>query len=365
MKLKKITLVGYYGYDNLGDDIMLYCILKALLDRHNNLSINLLAKRSENLISIVSKFERVNFYEFKNKSPFNNFLLYLKCILESKLTIWGGGTCFSDEDGIGNLKYFRINNLIGRKFGYLGIGIGNILKKDSQKKTEWLLNRTEFAVFREEKSFTLAKNVSSNKNLYLSSDLSYLYTNEIDSRTIKKDYILLSLRDLSNFYSKKEIIHRHEIIMSFLIDYVSTRKINIKILPIDSIKDNDVNLIFYNTLKYKLESIGNNIEFIDETFFDSKIKLIQEASLNITERLHSIVMSKIFNTKCIGLSYSPKIDRFYKEIKDNNFITWQESISLEKLYEVEATCKNFDSNIFTKLKEEASKNIDLLEKHLG
>ena len=57
--LKKIIVVGYYGYDNLGDDLMLWCFLKEMSTKLPDVEISLLSKPSSNLDKICENFENV------------------------------------------------------------------------------------------------------------------------------------------------------------------------------------------------------------------------------------------------------------------------------------------------------------------
>src|SRR5690606_18188558 len=138
MKKRKILIVGYYGYDNLGDDLMLLALLNGINDSLENLKITILARKSQNLANLIDKFENVEIAYFKmNNKPFNLYL-YVKTIFTVDLTIWGGGTCFSDQDGLGNFKFFIFNLIFRRKFSYLGIGIGELKKNTSKLITRLL-----------------------------------------------------------------------------------------------------------------------------------------------------------------------------------------------------------------------------------
>ncbi|RKN09917.1 polysaccharide pyruvyl transferase family protein, partial [Aquimarina sp. AD1] len=191
MRNRKITIVGYLGYDNLGDDLMLDCLIENIQKSYPKLEIDVLTKETENIKSIVKKHKNINIYFFKNNNKLGNLKLYLKSILGSKLTIWSGGTCFSDEDGVGNFLYFFINMLLLRKFAYVGIGIGNLTNKNSIFKSKLLLNRMAFASFRDKKSFEKASLLSKNNNIYLTSDLSYIFDINKYKIKVEKPYVLV------------------------------------------------------------------------------------------------------------------------------------------------------------------------------
>jgi polysaccharide pyruvyl transferase WcaK-like protein len=372
-KNKRMAIVGYYGYDNLGDDLMLDCLLNKIESRYPDIQIKLLAKWSENLLEITSKYKNVEYIFFRPKHKLRNFWTYLKAILWSDLTVWGGGTCFSDEDGIGNYKYFMLNYFLKKRFAYIGIGIGNIARKESISRTKFLFNKMAFASFRDEKSYLLSKTLSTNKNLYLTGDLSYLFNFDsikglkTKSGSSKSKYVLVGLRDLSKYYSPKEIEKRHGAIVSFLIEYALKNDLRVTFLPIDSKKDRDVNKSIANKIAERNPNVV--VEWANNSSYEEKIRVISGADLNLSERLHSIVISKFLNVPCIAISYSPKIDRFFAEIKDNRFISYTDDISIFKLRELSDSLHNgnsnaIDVNINDRLRRDAAKNIEIIGKYL-
>ncbi|AXT57332.1 hypothetical protein D1815_16860 [Aquimarina sp. AD1] len=367
MRNRKITIVGYLGYDNLGDDLMLDCLIENIQKSYPKLEIDVLTKETENIKSIVKKHKNINIYFFKNNNKLGNLKLYLKSILGSKLTIWSGGTCFSDEDGVGNFLYFFINMLLLRKFAYVGIGIGNLTNKNSIFKSKLLLNRMAFASFRDKKSFEKASLLSKNNNIYLTSDLSYIFDINKYKIKVEKPYVLVSLRDLTSYYTKDSLIARKESVIKFIEKIIEDDgKLKIFFLPIDSIKDYNVNRNVYDRLIKKHKN--SDITFFENPSFESKIELIAGAELNISERLHSMVLSKLYNKKCLALSYSPKIDRFFTEINDQNYFSHVEVITYEKLVEMHENVRNSEfadlAEILSVKKALAYKNVSILKQYL-
>ena len=366
---KKITIVGYYGYDNLGDDLMLDCLLESICENRPLLKVDVFAKESDNLKAICKKYKSVNYVLFKERDKFHNIRTYLRSIFFSSITIWGGGTCFSDEDGIGNYKYFFLNYLFRKKFAYVGIGVGNLNKKESISKTRFLLKKMAFASFRDKRSYDLAKSFTNNQHIYLTGDLSFLFTVKPKKSVLKKqaNYILIGLRDLSSYYSQEIIRDRHKIIGKFIREEATSKKLKVIFSPIDSIKDKSVNELFAKKMQKEEPSIS--VELKESGDYQDKIELIANAQLNVSERLHSIVLSKLMNVNCLALSYSPKIDRFFTEIKDTRFISHTEDVTEKKLASIKETIDSqkenkIDSMTIKSLRESAIKNIEMLNKFL-
>jgi len=365
MKKRKILIVGYYGYDNLGDDLMLLALLNGINDSLENLKITILARKSQNLANLIDKFENVEIAYFKmNNKPFNLYL-YVKTIFTVDLTIWGGGTCFSDQDGLGNFKFFIFNLIFRRKFSYLGIGIGELKKNTSKLITRLLLNNSLFTSFRDPKSLTIANSLTPMKDHFtLSSDLTYILDFKLFKQSSTSDrYILISLRDLTNFYTLDQIKNRQEVLLKFLFGIKQIHECDIVVMPIDSVKDFEANNRFYHKLMNGVTS--KNVIFVDDNDMEKKLSVILNSDLNITERLHSVVISAFNNVNCIPLSYSPKINSFCEEVNILNFISYDEELTVSRLQQCLNTSESNESVDIPKLKQlkERSKyNIELLQK---
>lgn len=371
--LKKIIVVGYYGYDNLGDDLMLWCFLKEMSTKLPDVEISLLSKPSSNLDKICENFENVTLKPFKINSKLYNIRVFLKAILSHDLTIWGGGTCFSEEDGIGNYRYFLLNTLLNKPYAYLGIGIGNLKRTKSLKKTKFLLERAEFVTFRDEQSFNFSKRICHRGDFYLTADLAYINTGDIDAPIKKpkvdKGYILVSLRELSKFFPIDVINERHKALQDFLIGLIVKEEIKqIIFLPIDTEKDLMVNKTFMNGLTIAIDD-EVELRLIEENDLHIKMDYVLNADLNITERLHSMVISEFNNVPCVSLSYSPKIDRFYNlDLGEDNYVSYETKLSEKILWGVyERLEKESESGLedrINTLSELGKKNIEILTEYL-
>ena len=92
---KMIVLVGYFGEENLGDEIMLENILKRWCYR---IPITVLVNNR------ISRLEE----SYPNVKQLvlskSNFLVLIKVLVSVKAVIWIGGTCLYDKENIQGLK---------------------------------------------------------------------------------------------------------------------------------------------------------------------------------------------------------------------------------------------------------------------
>ena len=108
---------------------------------------------------------------------------------------------------------------------------------------------------------------------------------------------------------------------------------------------------------------------IEENDLHIKMDYVLNADLNITERLHSMVISEFNNVPCVSLSYSPKIDRFYNlDLGEDNYVSYETKLSEKILWGVyERLEKESESGLedrINTLSELGKKNIEILTEYL-
>ncbi|WP_376769709.1 hypothetical protein [Paenibacillus endophyticus] len=72
------------------------------------------------------------------------------------LVIWGGGTCFTDEEGDGFFDFMIRAMLRGKKIGYYSVGIGALNQLSRKLKTMALINLSSYVGLRDDTSFKQA-----------------------------------------------------------------------------------------------------------------------------------------------------------------------------------------------------------------
>jgi len=291
----KLCLIGYYGFRNLGDDLML-----------NNLIQYFLKKSS---IKKIYVFVRENYYEQTYSRiqylPLNRFSKLAKtiAIFRSDLVIWGGGTCIYDNKGLFDiLKIQKISKFLGKKFIFLGIGIGKI---NNAKETACkILKNADYIYFRDNNSFQKANELIKIKNSCVGSDLVFLDTN-----IEKKFQSSSSIKNISfsgvyntdkkwvKFYALQleKLIENFSCIIHFLPAHTGDKNDNIFHKEIIKVIKSD---------KIKLHNLRKPQEFINT---------LSTMDFHIGMRLHSIIFADLFGIPNIGIEYAPKVRYYIKK----------------------------------------------------
>ena len=120
-----IMLIGYYGYHNIGDDLFVRQLTNYLVSKQKVKNIFILGEE--------------NYYKFDHRKVFyfaNNQLSKIKralILLKSDYIAWGGGSLNLDSEPGNLLKLQTLSKLMGKRFGFLGVGLDSVLKEKNGK----------------------------------------------------------------------------------------------------------------------------------------------------------------------------------------------------------------------------------------
>ena len=165
MKTFKVALLGYYGFGNLGDELL----LKACIDSLNLLGI------SNGQIIILSNNPEETQKNFKvqalNRWKFRDLI---KAFSKSENFLLGGGGLFQDSTSSASCVYYwavvRLAKLMGLKIFALGQSIGPLNSRASKFFTGNALKACKKIHVRDENSLRLAEDLGC-KNVTLGADL--------------------------------------------------------------------------------------------------------------------------------------------------------------------------------------------------
>lgn len=366
----RVLITGYYGAGNFGDDIMLEAFCEKMKEVNPKIKIDILKMFERDLeIKIDKNINIIDICKFGGKI---RSIIFTILMLKYDIFLWVGGTCFTDEDGDGLYDLMKIVKRLRKRFGYIGVGVGNLTKKDRIDKANFLIKNCHFISLRDSRSYQYVKRIKENNdNIYLTDDLAYLFikeinlTDKISGKINANRKIVLSWRNLINYKTKEEELA----LINKLLDYMkelSSEEINtdVIILPLDDRKDCEINKFIYDQLKLNSNRYTKYI-YKECLTPREKIKLLIESDINISARLHGIFVSELSNIKTIAISYSVKIDEFLDSIgkySDCINISDLSKENLKKIYDNGMTSVN-DKIIDEKIKK-SEKNICLLCEYL-
>ncbi len=287
MRSYKFALLGYYGFGNLGDELLLEAALKIL--KNSDVDLKRVVIFSNNPLETENKFH------VKSVSRWN-FREVFKILRLSEFLMLGGGGLFQDSTSIksclwywGLLRLAKLSGAvpiaIGQSIGILNHRISRILTRDAVKICKI------FHV-RDSKSFDTAKKFVT-ENLIYGFDLAL--TLKPDNFKIKSQKnVLINLRP----YSKIE---------SFIKILESNLKSN-NIIGV-ALSHEDAEILEF----YKSRLNISDIVLIHDL---KEAGLLWENALKcFGMRLHFGILSQIFGVPCALMPYDLKVESFAEDSK--------------------------------------------------
>lgn len=332
-----VTLLGYYGFHNLGDDLMLEGILQALLERPAIKGIHVVVR--ENYYTHL-KHPKVHFYQ---SLSYQQRLKKVFLLFNTDCAIWGGGTCLYEPNpgelsGIKNLyRNLKLFKLFGKPYIFYGIGIGTIYTEMGRKLISALLNESDHISFRDKDSFysavTLVKDKGKEK-FFPGSDPVFLFRSKLATlRLPQKKTEGMYRIGFCGFHEYKDDRKVIEACTRSLVSLIRGMNAKIIFIPMHQGILND-NEFHYEISKNLPEGFYEMIEYCRP---EEALKFIMDLDFLIGMRLHSIILADLFFIPNIALEYALKV-RFYVNksgfIADRRLIGIGESITGELVKEI-------------------------------
>lgn len=314
--MKNVLIIGHYGGDNFGDEIMLDSIIENLLDKDQIQQIFFVTKKPSE-------------YTYPDKVvPLpNKVLKILRAIVSSRILILGGGTHFHDD--YTNERYkahfiyllkiilisFFMRLMLGKVY-FLGVGYGPLRRKSVKFFAKVSCQLANSIILRDRDSFELISNFAINsKKIQLSNDLVMLSTKT--SLNQRKDETLgISVTSFKfNSQAFNDTTWEHEIFPRLTDIYATKIDLHVKLFVLrGGHKESDLHLT--NSLFDCLSRVDSSrVELIDFTydlkFFIDKISLCKYF---IATRFHSAILAYLCGCSISIIPYHKKLLSFAKEI---------------------------------------------------
>ncbi|AIS53036.1 polysaccharide pyruvyl transferase CsaB [Thermoanaerobacter kivui] len=357
----KTVISGYYGFDNIGDEAVLKCLVEGLKERGIT-DITVLSNKPDETSKKynVKAVDRASFKEI------------YKALKQADVLLSGGGSLIQDKTSSKSLWYYLgimfMGKLLRKKVYVMGQGIGPVDKKFNRWLTARILNKVDGIAVRDELSKEYLKQLNVKKDVVVAADLVLNFSGgnnrEIFGKILEKEgidlnfseYALICTREWGNSeLSRVELARAADFIAQ---DY----GYKIVFLPFyhEDIEESDRVATYMKmpceilTEKYEVEEI---------------LSIIRSSSLLIGVRLHSLIFAFISLIPFVGISYDPKVEGFLKSIGESsagdiNSFTAEDILNkVSSILQRKKEYINEMSKYLDELKERAKKNFDILFEH--
>lgn len=313
----KIVLSGYYGFDNIGDEAVLYSIISVLRKELGQVQITVLSNNPEKTKALYG-VESINRWKLKEIA---------KVIKESDLLISGGGSLLQDVTSGKTVPYYlaivKIAQFYKKKVVFYSQGIGPVNKSFSRWLIKVIVNKVDGIYVRDLASKKLLEEIGIKKPVEAALDP------VLGIEVPKESEVSQSCKTVGVYIRPwQDESHDQHMIKSMLpgLLYLMEQGYKICLIPMHYEQDLKIARDLAKAVKKAAseskelaqENITKKIEVIDKMLSIKEV-LAYTASFEmvIGMRLHSLIMAAASRVPMVALSYDPKVTEFMNEMELN------------------------------------------------
>lgn len=330
----KILIIGNYGKNNFGDDLLLYSITDFFIKKILTSSISIITYKK---VSQINN-KKINQIRVDKMLIFKKIFFHFYLMFKHDILVFGGGNIFNDSRAKNYLnQYFFLlliifSKILKKKVILFGVGLGPAKLRSTKTILKIISYLSDLIYLRDKISKKyLKKNL---KNVFFGYDFAFNLFNQkkIKSKKIKQNVGISFSFDI-NQKEKKSFI-------SSVQEYLSKHNKDKQIIKIFNLYNksrykNDIqffkkkNLINNKNYKIKYINYNGNIVYIFNEFKSLKILF--------AERLHSAILSFYLNIPTVINENSFKLKYFSSNVKNKKVISdiiRKNSIIIKKISQV-------------------------------
>lgn len=307
----RIVISGYYGFNNVGDEAVLYSMLRTLRAQQADLKVTVLSGDPEKTARNYG-VQAVNRWNIKE---------VWQALRECRLLISGGGSLLQDVTSSRNVLYYlgivQLAKMMGKKVMFYAQGVGPVSRRLSQEAIRRVVNQVDLITVRDEasKALLLQLGVTKPEILIKADPVLGLYAKEMDRnqglKYLEKNgvqpaegappVIGISVRDWHQYQGYKKALAK-------VGDRLVKEGYQLVFLPFHFPDDIAPSREIVNLMEEPATVIRDQLGVVE------MLGCLSPMHLLIGMRLHSLIMAAVMGVPVIGISYDPKVEAFLKSI---------------------------------------------------
>lgn len=309
--MKKVLIYGLYDWNNLGDDLMMFCINNKLKEK--NIEPYFIKSHQDNYFKFERKYDNTLYLDKKYKNrfldAFSKIIQLLKFFrkkneYEALIFMGGGYINRSIGSGYGKLIYMfvlkKIFNIKNKKVYFTGQTVGPIFNVIDKFFIKHIYSNAKVFV-RENNSYNLLKQI--NIKSELTGDDAFLINSITcnEQSTKKEKYILVNYK---YFYGYENIFDDY---IKLIKKIANKSGYNIVLIPFRNKKEYK-EYYYHEKIKKILEINNIKVRILETSNVFEIMEYFKNAELVIGTAYHCVVLALINNTKI----YCGYIGEYYK-----------------------------------------------------
>lgn len=368
--MKKIVIMGYYGFKNTGDEAILSCLITNIKKMVPDAKITVFSSDPEwtkrmYTVDAIFRYPKLEYL-------FTGLLERIKYLSNCDLLIIGGGGLYNDNWGkipYGSFEMFMAK-LFGKRIYVCGVGVGPYKSKFSRLLTGFFLRMADIITVRDKQSIKELE-LCGIKKAQLTADLALLLQpakKEIAACILKKEGI--PLKKLVGVCPTDWQGLKKQALAKALDKLIEEYDLNVLFIPFQSQyhDDRELSKKIISFMKRKDSAYVLKRDYAPQEI----LSIINELDFVIGIRLHSIIFATICNVPFTAIGYQPKVESLCTLFEDEKLCIPLCSLNFSNLYETLAhnykrrqILKKKIKRRFETLKELSRINIDIIRELLN
>ncbi len=299
-----ITILGYHGFGNCGDEAILLAMKNNILKMYDNANITVLSFNPDD----TKKLYGINAVK---RFSFNSVV---KQIIKTDVLIAGGGTLLQDETSTRSLIYYLsiiyFAKLLRKKVMLYSNGIGPVHKTHNKKLIRFVVNKVDLITLRDQFSKEELEKIGVTKAIHVTADPAF----SLDSQEINVDQILkkenvnierplvgISIRKWKN---EEDFVQKISELSKYILEKYN---VNILIIPMQHSMDLEISKRLYKKIDKE------NVFLLKGNYLSEEVlAVIGKLDLLISMRLHTLIFAGVQEVPLAGIVYDPKITNYLR-----------------------------------------------------
>ncbi|KXK27016.1 MAG: colanic acid biosynthesis protein [candidate division WS6 bacterium OLB20] len=309
--MKKLLLLGAYGQDNLGDELL----LKTFLDLFQDYRI------TANSSSADATADKFNIPVFPTDG--SKFTL-LKHLLQSSVVVVGGGSQFKElpavfgrnKNGVlfSLLLIACICRITFKKFYCISVGAGPLDGRASRLLTRVIIRLSSAVILRDSGSLELIRSITKSEKVHLGADALFFAADSVRKQIKNVHREEKSVLMVPNLHTRSEDLAGYQTgAYAALCEYLLAEGFTIRFLPFQSSFTEHNDLVAAKTIISRVKGLDESAILSISSDTDVYTVFAQH-TLVVGVRLHSLIIAALTGTPMMALSYDPKVTGFMNDI---------------------------------------------------
>lgn len=324
---RHLVLAGFYGVRNLGDELMLRCLVRWLSRAH--VTVGLLSEYPEECARAYGLPAMRNVPLLGQWAWYDAWFRGRAWTLIRDLRrydgyIGGGGDVLRDDRGWRHLSFavekYLVAGLSGKPWYLLNAGIAEPQTRYGRRVLELVLRRARQVIVRDHTAYELARRVRGDRDTYFAGDivseLPRLFPEECSTAparsVVEGHYIMVCLRGNPNVFGKFPMTETRIHNLAAALDSFAERGMRTAFFPLQqhhTEDDQDIHRRVAEQMSHRDAAV-----FVDWTVDIPTIaSLFGHASLVVALRLHAAVLAEAFGAHTAIFPYDRKLREFARQ----------------------------------------------------